>query len=445
MRKLERRAWICLALAAVLFGGVMLFTVRFVLHGGEWASFYGNTQIYTNGEINRGAVYDRNGVLLLKCTPEGIFYNEDSTIRKATVHAVGDTKGNVACGAINMWKSQLIGWDVLNGTYDTSAEGKSITLTISAEANRAAYNALGSRNGCVGVFNYETGEILCMVNKPSFDPTGTTPSDPGDSVYFNTFLLGKVTPGSTFKTVTAAAAYDNVSDIEDFAFHCDGTNDYEGQKIKCVGVHGDVTFESAMAKSCNGAFGDIARQVGSKTMRKYVKKVGLTTSYNVDGIETTASTFNFPDNDDVSLSWAGIGQYEDMVNPLSMLVYMGAIANVGEAIQPTLIKDSNFIKKLTGGKSLGKYLSSDTSAKLREMMKGNVTDTYGEYNYSGLDIYAKSGTAEVGTSSDNSLFVGFIDNPGHPYAFFVWVEGGSNGAGVAGPVARAVLNELINE
>jgi penicillin-binding protein A len=445
MRKLERRSWICMALALVLFGGIVLFTVRFVKDGGEWASFYGNTQIYTDGQINRGQIYDRNGVLLLDCSTDGITYNGDSTIRKATVHAVGDTHGNVASGAINMWKDQLIGYDILNGTYDTTSEGKSLTLTISAEANRVAYNALGSRNGTVGVYNYETGEILCMVSKPSFDPADDSGTDSSSSIYFNTFLLGTVTPGSTFKTVTAGAAYEKISDIEDFDFTCDGVNEYEGEKITCSYTHGNVNFETAMAKSCNGAFGELAREVGAGTLERYVKSVGLTKSLNVNGIKTAKGTFVFPDDNEIGLSWAGIGQYQDSVNPCSMMVYMGAIANGGEAISPTLIKNSNFLKNLTGGKSLGKYLSSDTAAKLSEMMKYNVQTTYGESNYSGLDIYAKSGTAEVGTSSSNSLFVGFINNPGHPYAFFVWVEGGSSGASVAGPVARAVLNELISE
>ena len=61
MRKLEKRSWICLALAAVLFIGIVIFGWRFVTSGGDWASFYGNTQIYTNGVINRGSIFDRNG------------------------------------------------------------------------------------------------------------------------------------------------------------------------------------------------------------------------------------------------------------------------------------------------------------------------------------------------------------------------------------------------
>ena len=116
MRKQERRAWICLMLAMVLVAGIGVFGYRLVKNGGKWASFYGNTQIYTDGYINRGTVKDRNGEELLTATPEGVFYSPDRVTRLATVHAVGDPAGNIPAGAINMFRSQLIGYDLMNGT-----------------------------------------------------------------------------------------------------------------------------------------------------------------------------------------------------------------------------------------------------------------------------------------------------------------------------------------
>lgn len=444
MRKLESRAKICLLLAAVLFLGLMVFTWRFITKGGDWASFYGNQQVYTNGEINRGTIYDRNGVELLKCTTSGFVYPDNAELRKATVAVVGDPKGNVSTGAINMWKSDLIGYDLLNGTYDTTSTGKKITMTIDSKASKAAYEALGSRQGTVGVFNYKTGDIMCLVNTPSFDPSGTLPTDPNSSVYFNTFLMGALTPGSTFKLVTSAAAIEHVPNIDSFTYHCTGRTTVNGSVITCPEAHGSVDFDSALAKSCNGAFAAITREVGASNMKSTTKEVGLTDSLDVNGIKTQKGSFRFASNDDVSLSWAGIGQDQDLVNPCSMMVYMGAIANGGEAIQPSLVSSSNILKKIGGGKSLGNYLDSDTASTLKSMMKNNVKTTYGESNFSGLDIYAKSGTAEVGTSTDDSWFVGFIDDSDHPYAFVVWVKGGGTGYLTAGPVARTVLNSLVS-
>lgn len=441
MRKQERRAVICLLLAFILFAGVAVFGYRFVRDGGKWASFYGNSQIYTDGRINRGTVMDRFDEVLLECTRDGFYYNDNWTVRRATVHAVGDKGGNIASGAINIFKSQLIGYDVLNGTYDTSSQGKKIRLTIDAKANVAAYEALGNRTGLVGVFNWKTGEVLCMVSTPTFDPSAGVPDD-GEGYYFNNFLDGKITPGSTFKLVTAAAVIDNLSDRESYTFDCDGENEYEGVDFADIHSHGEVGFRSALAQSCNGAFGELTRKVGAKEMRKYTEKAGLTEPVDVNGVKTAAGSFDFPSDDDIKLSWAGIGQADDLVNPCALMVYVGAIANGGEAVQPTMIKSATFIKEITGGKSLGRYLDEDTANELRSMMKNNVVENYGEENFDGLDIYAKSGTAETGSYRPDAWFVGFTDDEAAPYAFVVWVKDGGYGSEVAAPIARTVIRTL---
>ena len=432
---------ICLLLAFVLFAGVALFGYRFVRNGGKWASFYGNSQIYTDGRINRGTVSDRFDEVLLECTRDGFYYNDSYEVRRATVHAVGDPDGNIASGAINIFKSQLIGYDILNGTYDTSRMGRKIRLTIDAKANVAAYEGLGGRTGLVGVFNWKTGEILCMVSTPTFDPAGWYDSDE-DGIFFNNFLDGQITPGSTFKLVTSAAVIDNIRDRESFTFDCDGENEYSGTDFTDIKAHGEVNFRSALAQSCNGAFGELAREVGAKAMQEYTEKAGLTEPVDVNGIKTAAGSFDFPSDDNVKLSWAGIGQAEDLVNPCAMMVYMGAIANGGEAIQPTLIKSATFIREITGGKSLGRYLDKDTADELRSMMKNNVVENYGEENFDGLDIYAKSGTAETGDYSPDAWFVGFTDDEEAPYAFVVWVKNGGYGSEVAAPIARNVLRTI---
>lgn len=447
MRKQERRAWICLLLALVLVAGVGFFGYRFATEGGEWATFYGNSQIYTDGMINRGTVTDRFGEELLRCTPEGFDYSDDYETRVATVHAVGDAKGNVSTGAITTFKSQLIGYDIVNGTYDTTANGKKIALTIDANANRTAYEALAGRTGAVGVYNWKTGEIVCMVSTPAFDPANAPDASEDEEVsyFFNNFLSGLLTPGSTFKLVTSAAVIDNMPDRDSFTFDCDGVNqlgDRDDSKLTDVSVHGEVDFREALAQSCNGAFGALTREVGADAMAEYAEKAGLTKPVSVDGIKTAAGSFDFPDDNDVKLSWAGIGQADDLVNPCAMMVYMGAIANGGEAVQPSLIKSATFIKEIRGGKSLGRYLDEDTAAELKDMMKNNVVENYGESNFEGMDMYAKSGTAEAGSDRPDAWFVGFTDDENAPYAFVVWVKGGGFGSEVAAPIAARVIRTL---
>ena len=76
------------------------------------------------------------------------------------------------------------------------------------------------------------------------------------------------------------------------------------------------------------------------------------------------------------------------------------------------------------------------------MMKNNVVENYGEENFDGLDIYAKSGTAETGDYNPDAWFVGFTDDEEAPYAFVVWVKGGGYGSEVAAPIARNVIRTL---
>ena len=446
MRKQEKRAVICLILALVLVTGVGIFGYRLAKNGAEWATFYGNTQIYTDGAINRGTITDRNGIELLRCTAEGFVYTSDYELRVSTVHAVGDPLGNVSTGAISTFRSELIGYDLLNGTYDASATGKKIALTIDANANRAAYEALGGRTGTVGVYNWKTGEIVCMVSTPTFDPAWEqADSEEEGSYYFNNFLSGLITPGSTFKLVTSAAVIDKMKNRDQFTFDCDGVNqlgDREDTKLTDVYAHGTVNFREALAQSCNGAFGALTREVGAKAMKQYTEKAGLTKPVSVDGVETAAGTFDFPPDNEIKLSWAGIGQADDLVNPCAMMVYMGAIANGGEPVQPTLIKSATFLKDVTGGKSLGRYLDKDTADELKSMMKNNVVENYGEENFPGMDMYAKSGTAETGSYQPDAWFVGFTADEDAPYAFVVWVKDGGFGSQAAAPIAARVIEAL---
>jgi peptidoglycan glycosyltransferase len=111
-------------------------------------------------------------------------------------------------------------------------------------------------------------------------------------------------------------------------------------------------------------------------------------------------------------------------------------------VQPTLIKSASFLKEITGGKSMGRYIDEDTASELRDMMKNNVVENYGEGNFPGLNIYAKSGTAESGGVNSDAWFVGFTDDEDAPYAFVVWVKGGGFGASTAAPIANTVLNTL---
>ena len=136
-------------------------------------------------------------------------YKRQATVRKATLHAVGDLQGNIGTGALNAFADKLTGYSLLNGAFGAQ-RGNDLYLTIDARYNYTAYEALGGKSGTVAVYNYETGEILCMVSAPSYDPLNVpediTTNDRYKGAYLNRFLSSTFTPGSVYQTVTLAAA-----------------------------------------------------------------------------------------------------------------------------------------------------------------------------------------------------------------------------------------------
>lgn len=451
MRKLEKRAIICIVFASILVIGLAVFLFRYVVDGGDWVSFPANKHIYSDGVLGRGTVYDRNGTLLLSNEDGSVAYNDSASIRRATIHAVGDKEGNIQTGAESAFADKLTGYNLITGTYSMTGKGRDLYLTIDADVCAVADEALGSYSGTVGVYNYKTGDIICLVSSPNFDPYD--PPEVGDDdnsgLYLNRFYSGRIVPGSIFKLVTTAAAIDNISDLDSWSYTCTGSMELGNDRITCPYVHGTVDIGKALTVSCNCAYAELTLELGADVMSEYVDKLGLTKSRSVNGIKTAKGSFNFSTDNQASLAWSGIGQFEDLLNPCTMMIYMGAIANGGRAVLPQTIDKVRTSIGLPASIPYkfwsGKMLSEETAARLEEMMHNNVVNNYGEGNFPGLDLCAKSGTAEVGgDAAPNAWFAGFIRNEDYPLAFIVLVENGGSGSKVAGQVASTVLQSIVN-
>jgi peptidoglycan glycosyltransferase len=395
---------------------------------------------------------DRNGEVLAAYTDGGWTYNSSSSVRRATLHAVGDPQGTIGTGALSQFADKLTGYNLITGANTIFSGGRDVYLTLDADICAAAYEGLNGHNGTVGVYNYKTGEIICMVSAPGYDPTKSVdPDDPSnEGVLVNRLIQGKFIPGSTFKLITAAAALENISNIENRTFECTGTLDADGYHLTCPKAHGTMTFEEALNKSCNCTFGSLAVELGSKKMQEYAESTGLTSRYSINGINTTASTFDFEANDNEGLAWSGIGQGQDQVNPASMMIFVGAVANGGKAAVPQIFRYSAFHEGVRTSLYIKHYtdelINKSTASKLSSMMRTDVINNYGQDNFPGLEICAKSGTAQVDNSSeDNAWFTGFLDDDDHPLAFIVNVEGGGYGAKTAGKLANTVLQKAVEK
>jgi len=441
MNKVKTRALSVLLLVIVAIVGIGFYVVRYVISGDEWASAPFNSTVFRRGVLAVGIVTDRNSVVLADVTDGRRTFAESRDVRRSTLHVVGDMEGNIGTGALTVYAPELMGYNLITGSYSRTGEGRRISLTIDSRLNAAAFRALDGRRGVVLVSNYKTGEVLCMVSSPTFDP-GDPPANldtPAyEGVYLNRAIQSVYTPGSTFKLVTAAAAIEQVSNIYDRVFVCTGEQDIGGGRLTCPGEHGSIGFERGMQVSCNIVFGELALEMGADTMARYAERYGLSGRTTVGGITTARGNFDKAQPDSLNLAWSGVGQFNNTVCPASMLRFVSAIANEGNAVELQLLKRSGisaFIPQRTE-----RVLNRGTASEL-----GHIIEIQNRDNFPGLDIHAKSGTAQVGGGRDpHAWYVGYITNDNYPLAFVVIVENGGGGTAVAGPIANRVLQEAIS-
>ncbi len=451
MKRVHRRSLAVLVLVALLIAGMGFFLTEYVTKGGQWVGFAANRHLYSGGRmVGAGRILDRDGENTLSYPGDnGRTYNTDETIRRATLHAVGDLGGNIATGALRVFSDKMTGYNLVTGVYGLDGKGNNLYLTIDADVCAAAYRAMNGRKGAVGIYNYETGDILCMVSSTGFDPLDPPViteenAEEYDGVYLNRFLSSSFTPGSIYKLVTSAAAIDCIGDIRQCTFTCSGSLSMDGATITCPKAHGTLSFQEALTVSCNTTFAQIAAEVGGANLQAYAESAGLLDRLNVDGIQTAAGNYVYQDASKGEIAWSGIGQYKDTVNPCSFMYFMGTVAGGGKAALPRLLSrvesSTGFPLSLQLTQQGERTLSASTAGTLKEMMRQNVLNNYGDGNFPGLEVCAKSGTAEVGGGkSPHAWFAGFCANENYPLAFVVLLENGGSGSGEAGPVASAAL------
>lgn len=444
MRKTRSRSTMVLIIALLAIVGLCVFIVKIFLNAGQWIQHSYNGHLAGSGGLSSaGEIFDRSGNTLAYSQDGERLYNSDYTTRLSTLHVVGDDSLNISSAIQSSYRSQLIGFNYLWGLGLPSSlkAGGNITLTIDSSACNAAYNALGGHNGAVVVYNYKTGEVLCSVSTPTYDPMDppeiTEDNEKEyDGVYVDKVLAGLYAPGSTFKIITAAAALENIPDIENETFTCNGSTNIGGNEITCMHIHGELTMKEGLAQSCNVVFSELAARLGKDKMTAMAEKLGFNSSVIVNGTETARQVYNVSKADENGLGWSGIGQYTVEANPMQMAIMCGAIANGGTAVLPNEIKSG--VMEINGGTK--DMIDSDLAAKLDEYMRYDVTSYYGDSMFPSLTVCAKTGTAEVGENKEpHAWMVGYSQDEDAPLAFAVIVENGGYGFSTAGPVAVAAM------
>ena len=319
MNRVASRALIVLVLVLGLLGGTVFFVVDFAMHGDEWVMKPGSPHVYENNRVDRGVVTDANGTLILSLVNDRV-YSSDARIRRSTMHWVGDRAGYVSSAILSHYAADLVGYDVVGGTYQYADADGHMTMTLDARLQAAALEAMGEYSGTVAIYNYQTGQILCAVTTPTFDPDNAPQiTEENESryegVYVNRFLMSAYTPGSIFKIVTLAAALECLPDAQQLSFTCTGVSDYGVDKVTCERAHGTQTLKEAFCNSCNCAFGELTLRIGKENMADYIQKFRLLEQVSFDGVSSAKGNYDVADAAQVQLAWSGIGQYTDLINP----------------------------------------------------------------------------------------------------------------------------------
>lgn len=447
MNRVTRRVWIMLVFIAILVGGMGFFLFEYATKSEQWVIFTGSPHVYADERTAEGVFMDRDGQILLD-TRDGRSYADDAMVRQATLHWVGDRKGNISAPAVGRYLKEMVGYDPVDGVYAPAGADGQVELTISSYVQTVALEAMDGRKGTVAVYNYKTGEILCAVTTPTFDPDNV-PDIAGDTtdtykgVYVNRFIQSTYIPGSIFKIVTTAAALDCVDGIEDMTFECRKTYEFGVDKVTCERAHGKLNLKGAMANSCNCCYAQIAQLVGRENMMRYVELFGITKPVSFDGVTTASGNYDVSKAAPVELAWSCIGQYTDQINPCRFMAFVGAIASGGTGVEPYLVSQVTVGDEVTYQAqpvAAQPIMSQQQAETLREYMRNNVTAVYGDRNFPGLTVCAKSGTSQLGGGEkSNAMFAGFVADEEYPLAFIVVVENGGYGSTTCVPILSKVL------
>lgn len=463
MKSISRRALTLYAIILLFLVGCGLLFYNLVTNSADWAMNRVNKHLYSSGSLaTAGDIKDINGIVLTT-TEDGVrVYNENKNVRLATLHTVGDSAGYIANGVQTAFKDELTGYTLIDGVYNLKRYGKGndITLTLNSKVCASAYKALGNKKGTVAVMNYKTGELVCIVSNPTYDilnkPNDIATDTTGkyEGIYLNRFFSGLYTPGSTFKVITAACAIENIPDIYSRTFECDGKILIGEGYVICSGTHGKIDFETAMNKSCNCAFAEIADELGGEKITATAERLGFNTDNIVvsDKIKCAKSKLNLTESSELDIGWAGIGQYTTLINPCQMLTVVSAIANNGMAVSPYLVSEIKnpqgeviFFEKTS---ETSEYFNYSVAQSLDNILRSNVKNQYGDSFFPKMKMCGKTGTAEISDAEDakpNALFVGYSQLDEMPFAIIVVVENTTSAIQSAVPIASTVMKEVMTQ
>lgn len=487
-KQVRRLAGVMLFLFAALF--VNLNVVQ-LIQAEELANHPANRRLLIEEyEINRGPIVVGEEAVATSVVTEGpLKYRRQYDPARDYAHLMGYY--SVVYGRDGLERTMN---EALTGTpTDVLAEnlsqllgtgertGNSVLLTVDRDVQRAAIEALGDRQGAVIALDPRSGAVLAHVSNPAYDPNRLSSHDAADiRAYWEELrqdpaqpladraIERRYNPGSSFKLLVAAAALERDFG-PDTTFPDDPTyqppqtshqiGNYSGGT--CTGG-GTITLEQALIVSCNTVFARLGVELGAGALIQQAERFGFNRQPPY-GLPVAQS--HIPKElDPPSTAQAAIGGFEVQATAMQMAMVSAAIANQGVVMKPYVVAEVQDPsgRRVRGpdagpwvqGSFTAQAVSRGTADILRDLMIKVVEQGTGQNaQIEGATVGGKTGTAAREQGTPHAWFVGFVATPdeaGNPVpraavAVVLPDAGeGATGGGDAAPIARAVMQAVID-
>ena len=363
-----------------------------------------------------------------------------------------------------------------NGMYDSRpVAGKDLTLSLDIKLQALGERLLEGKIGSIVAIEPATGEVLCMVSSPTYDPRlmvgrqrGKNHKILSSNVWkplLNRSIMGQYPPGSTFKTSQALTYMTEGIISPGTAFSCAHGFSFKGLHVGCHGHGSPLAIVDALSTSCNAYFcWGLYYMIGNRkkyrsahdamnVWRDYMVSMGFGYKLGIDlpgekrGLIPNGDYYN----NAYKGSWNGltvisisIGQGEVNLTPLQIANLGATIANRGYYITPHVVKkirgealDSAFTEKHYTKASRSSY-DWVVSGMRSSVIKGTCKAA----NRSDYLVCGKTGTAQ-NRGQDHSVFMGFAPMDDPKIAIAVYVENGGFGADYGVPIGSLMMEQYI--
>jgi len=369
-----------------------------------------------------------------------------------------------------------------NGAYDTAAvAGESLKSSLDIRIQKLGEKLMANKVGSIVAIEPSTGEILCFVSSPTYNPNLLVGRERGNNAAalfkdpYKPFLIRPIQanyqPGSSFKPLDALIAMQEGLITPQTTYTCPGYYIAGNRRINCFHgeAHGTVNLASAIAESCNGYFDMVFEKLINRNGPKNtdatftlwhnsVAKFGLGSRLGLDlpnegrGYLPKASLYDkwykrggWRSSTVISL---GIGQGELSSTPLQLANLEATIANHGYYYKPHLIKAIGEKQIIKHEYTVRNYVGVDSvyfDPVIDGMQRVVESGTAAGSKIPGIIMCGKTGTAQTSHGEDNSVFVAFAPRVNPKIAIAVVVENGGQGARWAAPIASFIVEKYLRD